>query len=445
VLGWDVLADGDRDVAGQVDQAAAQAEGQQAVRTFEPLLQVLHRPLAAVVQQHAEVAHPQVGHRRGAAGLLPQRAVAAVGRDQQVDAAHGLAAAAVLHLQRQAAVGRRLDAAHLRSVADGGAGVLAAGAVEVGPADADAVAGGHLVQPQLVQQLAGHGAGAPLPPRQRDRAQPLGHGRQRPVQREHGVGADVQAVAGEGMVVGADLLEGEDLHAGQARQPGGDHAARHPHPRDRDAHARLLGGQLASGMPPTRGAAGMSVAKPAATPARKRSMQASASLAEGTRTVDLPVAPITTEAFAPYGTLLQPAEDGKLFGPDEAQLELTRGTPRFYVMRLKGREKAFAHITRHLAVTQCLASVGGKPWLLAVAPPLDPDNPQAEPDLDALRAFHVPGEAAVALHRSTWHAGPFFDGPTQDFFNLELADTNQADHHTCRLDSRFGLRFRFIA
>lgn len=163
-----------------------------------------------------------------------------------------------------------------------------------------------------------------------------------------------------------------------------------------------------------------------------------------TRTVDLPVAPITVEAFAPYGSLLAPEEDGKLFGPDEAQLELTRGTPRFYVLRLKRRDKAFTHITRHIRVTQCLASVGGKPWLLAVAPPNDPDNPAGEPEIGAIRAFLVPGDIGVALHRSTWHAGPFFDEPTQDFFNLELADTNQVDHHNCQLDSRFGLRFQFV-
>ena len=174
-------------------------------------------------------------------------------------------------------------------------------------------------------------------------------------------------------------------------------------------------------------------------------MQASESVAAAARTVELPVAAISADAFAPYGTLLLPQEDGKLFGPDEARLELTRGTPRFYVMRLKRRDKEFAHLTRHLAVTQCLASVGGRPWLIAVAPPLDPDNPAGEPNLDALRAFAVPGDAAVALHRSTWHAGPFFDGPAQDFFNLELADTNQVDHHTVRLDRRFGLRLRFAA
>jgi ureidoglycolate lyase len=161
------------------------------------------------------------------------------------------------------------------------------------------------------------------------------------------------------------------------------------------------------------------------------------------RLIDLPVEPITAEKFAPYGTLIASAEDGKCFGPDEAQLELGRGTPRFYVMRLKRRDHAFSHITRHLLVTQCLAAVGGKPWLLAVAPPADPDNPGGEPDPMAIRAFSIPGDMAVSLHRATWHAGPFFDEPTQDFFNLELADTNQVDHHNCLLDERFGVHFRF--
>ena len=165
----------------------------------------------------------------------------------------------------------------------------------------------------------------------------------------------------------------------------------------------------------------------------------------GTRLVDLPVQPITAAAFAPFGTLIEAAEDGKLFGPDEAQLELGRGTPRFYVMRLKRREHAFTHITRHLAVTQCLASVDAQPWLLAVAAPADPDNADGVPDPAGITAFSVPGRVAVCLHRSTWHAGPFFDAPTQDFFNLELADTNQVDHHNCQLDQRFGLRFRFAA
>ena len=165
--------------------------------------------------------------------------------------------------------------------------------------------------------------------------------------------------------------------------------------------------------------------------------------AVGARVIDLPVQPITAAAFAPFGTLIEPCEDGKMFGPDEAQLVLDRGTPRFYIMRLYRRPPGFRQITRHLAVTQCLASVGGGSWIIAVAPPRDPDDAAAEPDPAAIRAFDVPGNVAISLHRSTWHAGPFFDAPNMDFYNLELADTNQVDHHNCLLDKRYGVVMRF--
>lgn len=160
---------------------------------------------------------------------------------------------------------------------------------------------------------------------------------------------------------------------------------------------------------------------------------------------DLRIEALDAQAFLPYGTVMPACEDGKMFGPDEAQLELARGTPRFYVMRLHRREPGFNVITRHLQVTQCLAAVGGGSWFIAVAPPDDPDNAAATPDLARLRAFRVPGDVAIMLKRSTWHAGPFFEPASMDFFNLELADTNQVDHHSCRLDLSCGRAYRFVA
>jgi ureidoglycolate lyase len=165
---------------------------------------------------------------------------------------------------------------------------------------------------------------------------------------------------------------------------------------------------------------------------------------ETVETIDLRIERPTPENFAPYGTLIEVAEDGKLFGPDEAQLVLDRGTPRFYIMKLRQREMGFRQITRHLAVTQCLASVGGKPWIIALAPPDAPDDPQGLPDMSRVRAFRIAGDQAIMIGRSTWHAGPFFDEPALGFFNLELADTNQVDHHNCVLDRTLGVRYRFV-
>src|SRR5262245_60560928 len=160
-------------------------------------------------------------------------------------------------------------------------------------------------------------------------------------------------------------------------------------------------------------------------------------------TRDLPTRPITHEAFAPFGDLITPSDDGAPFGPRDAALDLTRGTPRLYIMRLPRRGLVFHQITRHRNVTQCLAALGGKSWLMAVAPPKSVDEPQAEPELADIAAFVIPGTVAIKLNRGTWHAGPFFEDDGVSFLNLELSDTNEADHQSSQLAERFGFALRF--
>ena len=160
------------------------------------------------------------------------------------------------------------------------------------------------------------------------------------------------------------------------------------------------------------------------------------------KTLDLPVLELTNEAFASYGTVIAPTEDGLPFGNEDAPLDLSAGTPRFYAMRLPGRGLTVTRITRHRRVTQVLASVGGHAWFLGVAPPLAVDDPAAEPALADIRAFRIPGDVAVMLYKGSWHAGPLFEGEPQSFFNLELADTNVTDHHTCNLVERYGCALR---
>ncbi len=161
------------------------------------------------------------------------------------------------------------------------------------------------------------------------------------------------------------------------------------------------------------------------------------------REITLRPLPINAESFAPFGQVIAPSEDGAPFGADDARLVLGNGTPRLYIMRLKQRGLAFDRITRHVRVTQCLAAIGGGDWLLAVAPPLDPDDRAAMPDPAAIRAFRIAGPVGIKLHRGTWHAGPFFSAPMMDFLNLELADTNEADHVNCQLARDHGVSFRF--
>ncbi len=159
---------------------------------------------------------------------------------------------------------------------------------------------------------------------------------------------------------------------------------------------------------------------------------------------DLPVAALTPAGFAPFGTVIPPMEDGTAFGPQDAALYFGSGTPRFYAMRLPNRGLVISRITRHRSVTQVLAAAGGRPWLLAVAPPPVTDIDGAEPVLEAIRAFRIPGDTAVMLSRGTWHAGPLFTDEEASFFNLELSDTNVTDHWTCDLVKRFGVALRLV-
>lgn len=140
----------------------------------------------------------------------------------------------------------------------------------------------------------------------------------------------------------------------------------------------------------------------------------------------------TPETIAPFGTLVQPGEDGTPFGPQDAVLDLGQGTPRFYIMRLPHRPLLIRGITRHVRVTQCLASADGADWFIGLAPA---DAPLTA---EGITCFRIPGGTALCLTKGTWHAGPFFTAEQQDFFNLELSDTNETDHDTVRIDTSFG-------
>lgn len=147
---------------------------------------------------------------------------------------------------------------------------------------------------------------------------------------------------------------------------------------------------------------------------------------------------ITPSNFLPFGQAIFPTEDGASYSLQDAQLELSQGTPRFYIMRLHQRGLRFQTITRHRRCTQCLGSLAGQTWYIAVAPPSGDID---QPDLEQMRAFRIPGNCFIKLEVGTWHAGPYFEADTVDFYNLELSDTNLVDHQTCNLVATHQLEF----
>ncbi|MBV8091518.1 MAG: ureidoglycolate lyase [Alphaproteobacteria bacterium] len=155
----------------------------------------------------------------------------------------------------------------------------------------------------------------------------------------------------------------------------------------------------------------------------------------------LEVGELTAEAFAPYGQVIAPLRTGGQraetgYDPEtlesEAELVLRNGEPRLWIMHLPHAGLGFSRIARHRRVTQCLGSLGGKEWLLGVAPPGNLSD-DARPRIEDIVAFRVSGDRLIKLHVATWHAGPHFVHNECLFINLENRDTNRRDFHAATL------------
>ena len=149
---------------------------------------------------------------------------------------------------------------------------------------------------------------------------------------------------------------------------------------------------------------------------------------------------ITSQNFQPFGQVIWASKDGDKYDKNNAQLTLDNGVPRFYIMRLKNKGKKFTKITRHVECTQCLGSLEGKEWFMAVSPPCA----EKEPLLENIAAFKIPGNCFIKLEVGTWHAGPYFDQDFVDFYNLELSNTNVVDHFTHDFAKSHNLEFKIV-
>ena len=161
----------------------------------------------------------------------------------------------------------------------------------------------------------------------------------------------------------------------------------------------------------------------------------------------IPAQALDAKLFAPYGEVIYPRTAGSQFdvnpydpetGAEEPSLTLTNGTPRLWIMRLKKNGLVFSKLARHRRVSQCLGSLQGKEWFIAVAPPGDLAD-GVRPELARMAAFRIPGDCVIKLHVATWHAGPHLTHDECLFFNLENLDTNKRDFEDYELPAAFRI------
>lgn len=126
------------------------------------------------------------------------------------------------------------------------------------------------------------------------------------------------------------------------------------------------------------------------------------------------VEPVTRQSFAPFGTLLSPdgveklprhVYDGKIESYRPGSFESDRPV-EWVVSRLGVRSYTVVYLERHFLLTQTFIPLGGNPIIMVVARP-DARLEYEIPAADEIHAFMVPGDAAVNIHRGTWHEPPY--------------------------------------
>ena len=135
--------------------------------------------------------------------------------------------------------------------------------------------------------------------------------------------------------------------------------------------------------------------------------------------IRLPVEPLTAEAFAPYGRVVErPERPEDAAGPGWrwwAETAWLAGDGRPWgvgYLDLRPAEPQFDWAERHLRTQEAVFATSAD-LLVYVAPAEHPEDPARLPALDRFRVFRVPPGAGVVMDRAVWHGAPLAEAPTQ--------------------------------
>lgn len=148
--------------------------------------------------------------------------------------------------------------------------------------------------------------------------------------------------------------------------------------------------------------------------------------------------PLTREAFAPYGEVVEAAGEAESINrgtaknySDLARIDVTAGggRPRLSLYRATPVRLPFAIrlLERHALGSQCFVPTGGQRFVAVVAPPGDPV------DAGAIRAFLANGRQGVNYRPGTWHHPLLAWGAPGEFLVIDRAGEG-TDCDECPLD-----------
>jgi ureidoglycolate lyase len=128
----------------------------------------------------------------------------------------------------------------------------------------------------------------------------------------------------------------------------------------------------------------------------------------------LPIETLTAEAFAPFGVVLSPQGRDRLpINTYGDKLNLYRegfesDQPiEWFIVQGTVRDMQALFVERHMQLSQAFIPMNGDAFVTVVARP----DARVEADgmiaIEEMKAFRVPGNMAIQLHRGAWHENPF--------------------------------------
>lgn len=160
----------------------------------------------------------------------------------------------------------------------------------------------------------------------------------------------------------------------------------------------------------------------------------------------LPVEPLSVEAFAPFGDVIE-TEGRKHFlinnGSTQrfhrlAQVQLSGpddvGIISIFRAQALAMPLAITMLERHPQGSQAFMPLLGRPFLIVVAPPAD------QPDPNAIRAFISDGRQGVNYHRGVWHHPVLALHAQDDFLVVDRSGPgNNCDEHYLAVEQQWLL------
>jgi ureidoglycolate lyase len=131
--------------------------------------------------------------------------------------------------------------------------------------------------------------------------------------------------------------------------------------------------------------------------------------------VHLKVQPMTREAFAPFGVLID--------SRGSVEIDLGAGVPSLTGATAERRPFRFDFMARHRQTMQAFSPLVSSRFVIAVAPP----NEHNAPDVERISAFLVDGRLPYAYHKGTWHTPPFPTGEWASYLVVDRAGTLDDD------------------